>query len=134
MARTPKTDVMLVVMGPPHTGELTTSVFRLLQALLERGASVQVWACGYSAMLSQEALGDSKPANLLDRYADYPTTTVLIRELLDAFPDKLHWFGCRACSEHRGATGHIPEVRMRAPHTFGGHVHSATRTLFMGVA
>lgn len=134
MARTPKTDVLLVVMGAPHTGELTTSVFRLLQALLERGASVQVWACGYSAMLSQEALGDRKPANLLDRYAEYPTTTVLIRELLDAFPDRLYWFGCRACSEHRGATGHIPEVRMRAPHTFGGHVHSATRTLFMGVA
>lgn len=134
MARTPHTDVLLVVMGPPHTGELTTSVFRLLQALLERGASVQVWACGYSAMLSQEALGEHKPANLLDRYAEYPTTVTLIRELLDAFPGRLFWFGCRACSEHRGATGHISEVRMRAPHTFGGHVLSATRTLFMGVA
>lgn len=134
MARTPQTDVLLVVMGPPHTGELTTSVFRLLQALLERGASVQVWACGYSAMLSQDALGERKPANLLDRYVEYPTTVALIRELLVTFPDRLFWFGCRACSEHRGATGHIPEVRMRPPHTFGGHVHAATRTLFMGVA
>lgn len=134
MARTPRTDVLLVVMGPPHTGELITSVFRLTHSLLERGATVQVWACGYSAMLSQEALGEDKPANLLDRHAEYPTTVSLIRHLLDTFPEQLYWFGCRACSEHRGATGHISEVRMRPPHTFGGHVGSATKTLFMGVA
>ncbi|TVL88960.1 hypothetical protein LRS74_18505 [Streptomyces sp. LX-29] len=134
MAGAPKTDVMLVVMGPPHSGELTTSVLRLTHALLAQGATVQVWACGYSTMLSQQAMGETKPINLLDRHAEYPTTVALIRSLHEAFPGRLWWFGCRACSEHRGATGHIPEVVMRAPSTFGKHVAAATKTVFMGVA
>jgi hypothetical protein len=129
----PRTDLLLTLMGSPHASDLVTSVLRLVQATLERGARVQVWACGYATMLTQESLGESKPRNLADWSADYPSTVSLVRELLTAFPGQLYWYGCRFCSDERGAADHIPEVRMRPPAKFGENVAAAAKTLFVGV-
>lgn len=130
----PSTDVLLVVMGAPHEGELVTSLFRLVHALAERGSTVQVWTCGYASMLSQDALGTIKPVNVLDRHRTHPTTSTVVRSLLETFPERVYWYGCRTCSEHRGTTGHIPEVPMRRPHRFAEHVRSATKVLYMGTS
>jgi hypothetical protein len=129
----PRTDLLLTLMGSPHGSDLITSVLRLVQAMLERKARVQVWACGYATMLTQEGLGEEKPRNLADWSNVYPSTVTLVRELLDAFPEQLYWYGCRFCSDDRGAVDHIPEVKMRAPAKFGENVAAADKTLFVGV-
>lgn len=129
----PHTDVLLTVMGSPHESDLFTSVLRLTQALLETGASVQVWTCGYANMMTQRGLGDSKPRNLAAWSVDYPSPATLVRGLLDRFPQRLFWFGCRFCSDDRGAVDHLPEVALRAPSRFADHVGTARKTLFIGV-
>ncbi len=126
-------DVLLAVMGAPHTGELTTTVLRLTQALLDQQGSVQVWTCGYATMLTQETLGASKPRNVVAWTTDYPSSLTLVGDLLTAYPDTLRWYSCRFCSEERGATHHLPAVRLRPPFKFGEHVAAARRTLVMGV-
>ncbi|MFC9897585.1 hypothetical protein ACFVMC_28165 [Nocardia sp. NPDC127579] len=129
----PSTDLLLVVMGSPHQGELVTTLLRLVRAALDSGRSVQVWACGYATQLTQTALGEAKPTDLLDRYREHPTTASLISALLQAHPDQLYWYGCRTCGEHRGAR-HIDGVPVRSPHRFAAHVGAARRTIYMGTA
>ncbi|MET9657651.1 hypothetical protein [Streptomyces sp. NPDC006510] len=129
----PRTDVLVTLMGSPHGSDLFTSVLRLVEELLRQGAAVQVWACGYATMLTQEGLGESKPRNLADWSGDYPSTVSVIRGLLAANPGRLHWYGCRFCSDERGAVAHVPEVRLRAPSAFAENVAAADKTLFVGV-
>lgn len=131
--RVPHTDVLLTVMGAPYESDLITTVLRLTQALLESGATVQVWACGYATMLTQQGLGDSKPRNLAAWSTPYPSTATVVREMLAAFPDRLNWYACRFCSDDRGAVAHIEQVPTRAPAKFAEHVAAADKTLFLGV-
>jgi hypothetical protein len=129
----PATDVLIAMMGAPHESDLTTTVFRLTQALLARGARVGVWACGYATMLSQETLGDGKPRNPAAWSVEYPSTAALVQELLAAFPATLDWYGCRFCSDDRGAAAHVQGVRLRPPGRFVDHVASAGTVLYVGV-
>lgn len=134
MARpVPPTDVLITLMGSPHAGDLTTSALRLTQALLARGASVQVWACGYATLLTQQALGETKPRDVANWGTRHPSTATLVRGLIETFPGRLFWYGCRFCSEDRGATNHIPEVPVRPPFVFADHVAAAGKTMYLGV-
>ncbi|MFF9572626.1 hypothetical protein [Streptomyces sp. NPDC014685] len=129
----PHTDVLVTLMGSPHGSDMVTSVLRLVEEMLRQDAAVQVWACGYATMLTQEGLGESKPRNLANWSGDYPSTLTVIRGMLAAHPGRLHWYGCRFCSDERGAVAHIPEVRLRAPSAFAENVAAADKTLFVGV-
>ncbi|WEO94724.1 hypothetical protein A6P39_012300 [Streptomyces sp. FXJ1.172] len=134
MARTvPRTDVLITLMGAPHESDLLTSTLRLTQAVLDRGASVQIWACGYATLLTQRALGDSKPRNLAAWSTDYPSAGRVVRRMLAAHPGALYWYACRFCSDDRGAFAHIPEVPVRAPARYAEHVAAAAKTLHAGV-
>jgi hypothetical protein len=128
-----KSDLLLAVMGAPHVSDMTTTLFRVAQSVLERGGTLQVWTCGYATMLTHGALGEQKPRNMVDWAGDYPSTTTLARELLAAHPERLRWYACRFCSEERGVSEHIPEVRVRPPFKFADHVAAAGKTVFLGV-
>ncbi|MEU9113898.1 hypothetical protein AB0D04_19470 [Streptomyces sp. NPDC048483] len=129
----PPTDILLTVMGEPHSSDRVTSVLRMTQALLDRGARVAVWTCGYATLLTQRSLGDAKPRNLASWDTDYPSTAALVAELLDAHPDRLYWYGCRFCSDDRGATDHLPQVVLRPPAGYAANVAAARKTLTVGV-
>ncbi|MGW2254455.1 hypothetical protein ACWCXH_30330 [Kitasatospora sp. NPDC001660] len=131
--RIPHTDVLITLMGAPHASDQVTTALRLTQALLERGATVQVWTCGYATLLTQKSLGPDKPRNLADWNRDYPSLTALAEELLTAHPDRLHWYGCRFCSDDRGAVDHLPQVVLRPPAGYAANVAAADKTLLMGV-
>ncbi|WP_433893421.1 hypothetical protein [Streptomyces sp. CA-111067] len=129
----PHTDVLLTVMGAPHESDLVTSVLRMAQAMLEGGATVQIWACGYATMLTQVGLGESKPRDLANWSTVYPSMAAVVQEMLAAFPGRLHWYACRFCSDDRGAVAHIAQVPTRAPAKFAEHVAAADKTLYLGV-
>jgi sulfur relay (sulfurtransferase) complex TusBCD TusD component (DsrE family) len=132
MAAAARNDLLLAVMGAPHGSEQTTTLLRLAQAVLERGSTVEVWTCGYATMLTHEALGERKPRNMVDWEGDYPSAAALVGELLSAYAGRLRWSACRFCSEERGVTAHIPEVRVRPPFKFGDHLAAAGKTIFIG--
>ncbi|KJS54222.1 hypothetical protein [Streptomyces rubellomurinus] len=131
--RIPPTDVLITLMGSPNEDDRTTTALRLAQALLERGASVQIWTCGNATLLTQRGLTDDKPRNLASWNSAYPTTAALAQRMLKAFPDQLYWYGCRFCSDDRGAVDHLPEVVMRPPAGYAANVAAATRNLMVGV-
>jgi len=129
----PHTDVMLKVLGAPHQTELITSLFRLTQALLDLGATVQVWACGDATTLTRAGLGRRKPPDLTDRTREFPSTCALAFDLLAAHPHQLDWYACRFCCADRGSTDQIPEVRIRPPARFWEHAQATDQILVMGV-
>ena len=129
----PRTDVLLTLMGAPHTDDLVTTMLRLVQAMAARGGTVQVWACGYATQLTQRSLGGTKPRNPVDWSVDYPSTAAVVESLLDAFPDRLYWYGCRFCSDERGAIDHLPRVALRAPAGYAQNVAAAAKTVLIGV-
>ncbi|MBB1252750.1 hypothetical protein [Streptomyces alkaliterrae] len=129
----PHSDVLVTLMGAPHESDRTTSALRLVQALLERGNSVAVWTCGYATLLTQRSLGTEKPRNLADWNTAYPSTTGLVQDLLDTFPERLRWYGCRFCSDDRGADDHLPSVVLRPPAGYAANFAAADRTLMVGV-
>jgi hypothetical protein len=129
----PRTDVLVKVLGPPHRSDLVTSLFRLTEALLERGATVQVWTCADATGLTRAGLGDRKPRDLADRTASYPSTARLVRDLLTGSPGRISWYVCRFCSVDRGAAEQIPEVRVRPAGRFWEHVLAADKTVVLGV-
>ncbi|MEU6231563.1 hypothetical protein [Kitasatospora sp. NPDC047058] len=129
----PHTDVLVTLMGAPHASDQVTTALRLTQALLERGATVQVWTCGYATLITQRPLGADKPRNLTDWNRDYPSLVTLAEELLTAYPDRLYWYGCRFCSDDRGAVDHLPQVVLRPPAGYAANVAAADKTLLLGV-
>ncbi|MEE1784239.1 hypothetical protein PUR71_15225 [Streptomyces sp. SP17BM10] len=136
--RIPHTDVLITLMGAPHASDQVTTALRLTQALLERGATVQVWTCGYATLLTRKPPGPDEPrdladlADLADRERERPSLAALAEELLTAHPDRLHWYGCRSCSD-RGAVDHLPQVVLRPPAGYAANVAAADKTLLMGV-
>lgn len=129
----PHTDVLLKVLGAPHQTDLVCSLFRLAGALVDRGATVQVWTCGEATGLTRTGSGDSKPAYRVDRAVDYPSTARLVRELLAGSPGRISWYACRFCCADRGAAEQIPEVRVRPAGRFWEHVLAADKTVVLGV-
>ncbi|MER8161649.1 hypothetical protein [Streptomyces sp. NPDC094472] len=129
----PYTDVMVILMGAPHESDQTTSVLRLVQAMLERGGRVQVWTCGHATHLTRQALGAAKQRNVASWTTSYPTTATLVQDMLAAFPDQLYWYGCQFCSEDRGVHDHVPEVVLRRPSTFAANSAATGKTLMVGV-
>ena len=133
MAGIPRCDVLVALMGTPHASDMTTTGLRLAHALLEQGAVVQMWTCGYATLLTQRSLGEVKPRNLVGWSEDYPSSVTLARELLASHPGRVRWYSCRFCSDERGVAEHIPEVKIRPPYRFSEHIYAADKSLFLGV-
>ena len=127
-------DLLLVLTGSPHYNDVVTSALRLAQATLDKGGSVRLWACGYSTMLTQTTHGDTKLANVRRPEVDYPSSSAIAQSLIAANPGKFGWIACTACSAERGATLHIPEIRLRSPARFAATIAAATTTIFIGGA
>jgi sulfur relay (sulfurtransferase) complex TusBCD TusD component (DsrE family) len=127
-------DLMLLLTGAPYASDLVTTALRLLDAVLAKGGTVRVWACGYATMLTQCSLGEVKPGNMRELGRDYPSTASVVRRMLADYRGQLAWDVCRFCSEERGATGHIDEVRVRSPLKIGKLAGAATKVLYIGGA
>jgi sulfur relay (sulfurtransferase) complex TusBCD TusD component (DsrE family) len=125
--------IFLVVMGAPYESELTTSLFRLVDAALDQQHRVLVWTCGGATTLTMRSLGDRKPRNPLDLDAEYPSTARLIRAMLARGAGRLEWYICRQCMEERGASEQVDEVKIQPPFRFLRYLEQADVCMIMGV-
>lgn len=131
--RPPTWDLLLVAMGTPFSDDSISTMLRLAEAAAARGGRVQIWTCGYSTMLTQRALGATKPSNAFDWDARYPSSAAWAAGFLTRHEGRTRWLSCRFCSEERGATDHLAEVTVRPAMAFGRHVAESAKTVFVGV-
>jgi sulfur relay (sulfurtransferase) complex TusBCD TusD component (DsrE family) len=129
----------LVVTGPPDGSDSVTTMLRLADAALCRGASVLVWACGYNTMLTQRSLGAVKPRDLTAWDRVHPTSAAIIGGLLTAYPADngqggLAWYVCRFCAQERGAGEHITGTSLKYFSRLRGYLDRSATTLWLGGA
>ncbi|MQS06881.1 hypothetical protein [Streptomyces alkaliphilus] len=127
-------DLLLILTAAPHSGDVVTSALRLSQAVLDKGGSVRVWACGYATMMTQDTFGDTKLPNTRDPEGYYPSPSAIVRRMIADGRGRFAWIACTACTEERGATHHIPQVRHRSPLRLATTVVGARQTLYLGGA
>ncbi|MGF1662371.1 MAG: hypothetical protein ACFCVG_07845 [Kineosporiaceae bacterium] len=132
-AAPPDWDLMLALMGAGYADDGVSTALDWVAAAAAAGGRVQVWACGYATLLTQRALGRTKPRNAMDWDAEHLTTATWATDLLARHPGSVRWLACRFCSDERGAVDHVPAVRVRPAMSFGRHVAESAKTVFVGV-
>ena len=128
--------IFLGVMGTPYQSELITSLFRIVQEALHQGHEIIVWTCGYATQLTQATV--IRRPNMFDRGTaledtHYFATTELVKSLFDFGEERLDWYVCNYCSEERGATDQIAEVKVKVPWTFNYYLNLADVSMVLGV-
>lgn len=125
-------DVLVTLLGSPHESDAVSTALLLVSAMLRRGASVAVWACGNATLLTQESLGMDKPRNVFAGDRTYPTSAAFVVDLLDDLDGRFEWAACHFCSHERGAISHINGVRTRPAVFFPRFVAAADKTITVG--
>ena len=125
-------DLLMVLTAAPYQDEGISSALLLASAVLDRGASTQVWTCGWASLLTRRELGAGKPRNLRRLSEEYPSTASMIAELLRRHDGRLRWNVCRFCSAERAAGEHIHGVRLRSPLKMTSLVAECAKTIYVG--
>jgi tRNA 2-thiouridine synthesizing protein D len=112
-----------LLMDAPYEQSRTATAFRLLNAALERGIGVRVFA--YEGAVSLPVTQQKPHANALHGRSleeeAHPTPHLWVSALMQAARDKgveLDWVNCGLCVDERGATEVVPGVRRGSPADF----------------
>lgn len=129
-----KKQIFIGVIGDPYESDLCTSLFRMVDAAITEGHEIVVWTCCGATSLTAEALGETKPRNLMDIGAGHacPSTAHIVRGLIDEADGSLRWLVCRYCAEERGVTCQIEGVQITAPFKLIQHMNQADVAMIMG--
>jgi tRNA 2-thiouridine synthesizing protein D len=112
-----------LLMDAPYEQSRTATAFRLLNAAIERGVGVRVFA--YEGAVSLPVTQQRPHANALHGRSleeeAHPTPHAWVSALMQAAKEKgveLDWVNCGLCVDERGATEVVPGVRRGSPADF----------------
>lgn len=140
----PRWDLLLVVTNERYGSEQFRTIRRFIDAAIDGGHSLQIWACGACNMLTQwnadqDALdttdaccggNDSDPSQNLG-----PATAEYLGGLLTSYPQRFSWVACRTCADERGGGRHIAGALTEPGFAnFKEYVASAAKTVYIGGA
>lgn len=125
-------DLLLVVTSDRYGSALFGTVRRVIDAALRGGHSIQVWACGYSTMLTQRSLAQREPPDEVCCAADQPSAAEQIGRLVTEQAGRFSWLACQTCSDDRGAGEHIAGVPSPSLAQFRDYVDSAAKVVYIG--
>jgi hypothetical protein len=131
----PRWDVLLVVTSDRYGSELFGSIRRLIDAALRDGRSVQVWACGYSTMLTQRGVAADRCGSTTGEAccaASDCSAADQIGRLITEQAGRFSWLACQTCSDDRGAGEHIAGVPSPPLTQFHDYVDAAAKTIYIG--
>ena len=126
-------DLLVVLMGAPYADDGVSTALRWVESVARAGGRVQVWTCGYATLLTQRALGESKPRDVLGTTSPPLSSAAWVDSLIASSSGRARWLSCRYCSEERGATDHVDAVRVRPATAFHRHVGESAKTVVAGV-
>jgi sulfur relay (sulfurtransferase) complex TusBCD TusD component (DsrE family) len=132
--RTERRRIFLGMMGGAYRDETVTTLFRLADAALTAGHSVEVWCCGSGVHIASETQGARKPRDVsCAEPIEAPTTSSLVAALGGRHADSFRWNVCRYCAEEHGAGAPVAPARLRPSLHFAKLMLEADVTLIMGL-
>jgi tRNA 2-thiouridine synthesizing protein D len=124
-------------MDPPFESERTTTFFRLLDATLEAGANINVFAYEGAVALSfahQKAHGNSVHGRDVEQEA-HPLSREWIAALQDKAAERgvqFSWINCGLCVDERGVNDVIDNCGRGSPADLWKFASAADNTLIIG--
>src|SRR5262245_6141650 len=123
-----------LLMDAPYEQSRTATAFRLLNAALERGIAVRVFAYEGAVCLpltAQKPHPNALHGRGLEEEA-HPTPHVWVRALMQLAKDTgapLEWVNCGLCVDERGANDVVAGVRRGSPADFWKMATETTNTV-----
>lgn len=133
----PNKTLTFAFMDPPFENERTVTFFRLLDAALERGADVKVFAYEGAAALPfalQKPHGNSVHSRDAAQEA-HPLTKDWIAALQQKAADRgqqFDWINCGLCVDERGVNESIPGCGRGSPADLWRYASASFNTLVIG--
>lgn len=122
----------LLIMDPPFESANTTTAFRLIEAALRQGHTVNVFA--YEGAVNLTMKGQQQHANPAHGKSveeeHHPLSRDLVAGLFAAeYGERLHWTNCGLCVDERGAGDWIEGPQRGGPADFWKWASSSDQTL-----
>ena len=122
----------LLLMDTPFESANTTTAFRLIEAALRQGHTVNVFA--YEGAVNLTMKGQQPHANPAHGKSveeeDHPLTRDIVAGLFsEAEGDRLRWINCGLCVDERGAGDWIDGPQRGGPADFWTWVNESDQTL-----
>lgn len=134
MSTTARKHLVFVLEDAPYENERTITGLRLVNASLNRGHDVTVFA--YEGAVSHTFSRQERHANAVHgndvEHEDHPLPRRLVAELLELASLKgvtLDWINCGLCVTERGVDEAIPGVRKGSPVDLWRATEAATNSL-----
>jgi tRNA 2-thiouridine synthesizing protein D len=131
-----KTLTFLLMDGPFEQAR-TTSAFRIIEAALEKGHNVNVFA--YEGAVSLPFAKQQPHANAMHGHTVDEENHPLTKDWIIALDEKakakgcqFDWINCGLCVDERGVNEAIPQARRGAPKDFWQWATESNATLVIG--
>ena len=123
--------ITLALMDPPYETETTTTAFRIMDAAIRKGHSVNVFAYEGAVNLTMaEQSGHPNPLKgTTEEEEDHPNTKDWVQALFAAADGRLEWVNCGLCVDERGAGNWVEGPRRGGPADFVEFVKASDQTL-----
>jgi tRNA 2-thiouridine synthesizing protein D len=123
----------IALMDPPYESANTTTAFRIIEAALTKGISVDVFA--YEGAVCLPLKDQAQHANPVKgttvEQEDHPNTKNFVSALLEMGRQSplLTWVNCGLCVDERGAANVVDGVKRGSPADFLKMASESTTTL-----
>jgi tRNA 2-thiouridine synthesizing protein D len=123
----------IALMDPPYESANTTTAFRIIEAALKKGISVDVFA--YEGAVCLPLKDQAQHANPVKgttvEQEDHPNTKDFVSSLLEMGRESpaLTWVNCGLCVDERGANSVVEGVKRGSPGDFLKMASESTNTL-----
>lgn len=123
--------ITLALMDPPYESETTTTAFRLIDAALAKGHSVQVFAYegAVNLTMADQAPHPNPVKGTSVEEEEHPNTKDWVTSLFDAADGRLEWVNCGLCVDERGAGNWVDGPRRGGPKDFVDWVQASDQTV-----
>ena len=121
----------LALMDPPYENARTTTAFRLIDAALRRGHTVQVFAYegAVNLTMAEQAPHPNPVKGTSVEEERHPTTKDWVAALFALADGRLRWVNCGLCVDERGAGNWIEGPSRGGPKNFVEFVTGSDQTI-----
>ena len=123
--------VTMTLMDPPYESANTATAFRIVDAMLRKGHTVQVFAYeGAVSLTMADQAGHPNPVKGTSAEDErHPNPKEWVASLLETYPGQLEWINCGLCVDERGAGNVITGPARGGPKDFAAWVENTDVTL-----